>query len=135
MGPIAIIDRGRGPQLAGTRITVYDIIPYLEGGEGADYIAAVLSLSTAEVLALMQYIEEHKAEVMAVHRQIEERIARGNPPEIEARLASSPTHKRIQARLAELQRQRSQEETNGTAAGSPSATLSWRNQNGGPGLL
>jgi uncharacterized protein (DUF433 family) len=27
-----IIDRGRGPEIAGTRITVYDIVDYLEEG-------------------------------------------------------------------------------------------------------
>lgn len=113
MKPIAIIDRGRGPQVAGTRITVYDIIPYLERGRSPNFIAALLNLSTAEVLTLMHYIEEHKDEVMAVHRRIEERIAKGNPPEIEARMANSPTHALIQARLAEIQRRRAQEANNG----------------------
>src|SRR5262249_5285597 len=99
----------RGPELATIRITVYDVIPYLEAGHTPTYIAAVLSLSTAEVLALMQYIEEHKEEVMAEHRKIEERIARGNPPEVQARLRESPIHAKIQARLAEIQRQRGEE--------------------------
>ena len=109
MEPIAIIDCGRGPQLASTRITVYDIIPYLEGGDSANYIAAVFSLTRAEVQVLIQYIEEHKEEVMAVHRQIEERMAKGNPPEIEARMAGSPARAVIQARWAEIQRRRAQE--------------------------
>jgi uncharacterized protein (DUF433 family) len=112
---IAIIDRGRGPELAGIRITVFDIIPYLKAGRSPTYIAAVLGLSTDEVLALMQYIEEHKEEVMAENAKIEERIARGNPPEIEARLKNSPTHALIKARLAERERQRSQEESNGAS--------------------
>ncbi|MBV9124267.1 MAG: DUF433 domain-containing protein [Planctomycetes bacterium] len=115
MQQIAIIDRGRGPELAGTRITVFDIIPYLEAGHGPTYIAAVLNLSTEEVKALMQYIEDHKAEVMAENQKIEERIARGNPPEIEARLQDSPLHALIQARLAERLRQLSQEEENGSS--------------------
>jgi uncharacterized protein (DUF433 family) len=109
MEPIAIIDRGRGPQLASTRITVFDVIHYLEGGHSANYIALVLGITLAEVQALIHYIEEHKDEVMAAHRQIEERIARGNPPEVEARLANSPTHAMIQARWAEIQRKRAQE--------------------------
>ncbi len=90
MDPIRIINTGSGPRLAGTRITVYDVVHYLEGGHSANYIALVLRLTLAEVRALIQYIEEHKEEVMAVHRQIEERIARGNPPEIEERMAKSP---------------------------------------------
>ena len=28
---LAIIDRGRGPEIAGTRVTVYHIVHYLEG--------------------------------------------------------------------------------------------------------
>ena len=84
-----IINRGRGPELAGTRITVYDVIPYLEAGRSPTYIAAVLGLGTEEVFTLARYIDEHREEVMAVHRKIEERIARGNPPEIEAKLQDS----------------------------------------------
>jgi uncharacterized protein (DUF433 family) len=69
---IEIIHRGRGPELAGIRITVYDLIPYLQAGHGPTYIAAVLGLSTDEVKALMQYIEDHKEEVMAENKKIEE---------------------------------------------------------------
>jgi uncharacterized protein (DUF433 family) len=109
MQQVVIIDRGRGPELAGTRITVFDLIPYLEAGRSPDYIAAVLELSKAEVDALMQYIEEHRVEVMAEHAKIEERIKRGNPPEVEALLQASPTHALIQARLAERLLQPTQE--------------------------
>jgi uncharacterized protein (DUF433 family) len=112
MQEIKIRDRGRGPELARIRITVYDLIPYLEAGETPAYIADVLSLSTEEVLALMQYIEDHKEEVMAVHRQIEERIARGNPPEVEAR--REERHAKLMALKAELERKRLQGGTNGT---------------------
>jgi uncharacterized protein (DUF433 family) len=109
---IAIIDRGRGPELAGTRITVYDIIPYLEKGWHPSSIALVYDLSTDEVLTLIQYIEEHKDEVMAVHQQIEERIARGNPPEVEAKIQAN--RPRFLARLAEL-RNGQDKETNGAS--------------------
>jgi uncharacterized protein (DUF433 family) len=76
-------------RIAGTRITVWDIVHYLEKGRSPEYIAAVLPLTVEQVQAAIQYIAEHREEVMAVHRQIEERIARGNPPEIEAKLAQS----------------------------------------------
>jgi len=108
MDPI-IIDRGRGPELAGTRTTVYDVIPYLEAGRSAEYIAAAMWHTTQEIEVLIRYIEDHREEVMVVHRQIEERIARGNPPEIEARLAASPMHAKIQARWAEIRAKRAQE--------------------------
>jgi hypothetical protein len=32
MREIAIIDRGRGPELAGTRITVFDVLHYFDAG-------------------------------------------------------------------------------------------------------
>jgi uncharacterized protein (DUF433 family) len=113
MGAITIIDRGRGPELAGTRITVFDVIHYHQAGHSPTYIASILGLSTAEVLALLEYVEQHKDEVMEMNRKIEERIARGNPPEVEKRLEGSPSHARIQARWEELQRQRSQGGDNG----------------------
>ena len=52
----------------------------------------MIALRVAEVQALAGYIEEHKDEVMAVHRQIEERIAQGNPPEVVALLEQSRRH-------------------------------------------
>jgi uncharacterized protein (DUF433 family) len=81
-----IINRGRGPEIEGTRITVYDILDYTEDGWHHTAIAAWLRLSSAQVLAAIRYIEEHKDEVMANYRKILERCARGNPPEIQAKL-------------------------------------------------
>jgi hypothetical protein len=74
-----------------------------------------LGLSTREVLALMQYIEEHKEEVMAENAKIEARIARGNPPEIEARMAASPARALIEAHKEKIRRRN--QEANG--AGNP----------------
>jgi uncharacterized protein (DUF433 family) len=110
--PIEIYDRGRGPELKRIRITVYDIIPYLEAGWHPSYIPTVLPITTAEVTALIRYIEEHKEEVMAQHRKIEERFARGNPPEIKAKFRAS--HAKFLALKAELQRKR-QQEANGAS--------------------
>lgn len=111
MGPLVIVDRGGTPRLANSRINVYDVVHYLEGGHSANYIALVLRITLAETRALIQYIEEHKEEVMAVHRKIEERIARGNPPEVEAKLRAS--HAKLLALKAELEGKRPQEESNG----------------------
>jgi uncharacterized protein (DUF433 family) len=94
-------------RIAGTRITVWDITYYLEKGRGPEYIAEVLPVTAEQVRAAIEYIEAHKEEVMAVHRQIEERHARGNPPEVEAKLAQ--TRAKMQAWLKERQREKSQE--------------------------
>ena len=46
-----IIDRGRGPEIAGTRITVFDVLDYLQAGWDDKGIAVVLSLGTDQVRA------------------------------------------------------------------------------------
>jgi uncharacterized protein (DUF433 family) len=81
-----IIDRGRGPEIEDTRITVYDIMDYYRDGMHHTLIAAKLRLSSAQVLAAIQYIEEHKEQVLADYQEILDRCARGNPPEIQAKL-------------------------------------------------
>jgi uncharacterized protein (DUF433 family) len=102
MQPIEIHDRGRGPELKGTRITVYDVVPYRLAGRPPDYIAWALNITPPEVEALFRYMDEHYEEVMAVHWKIEERNARGNPPEVEEKLKASRA--KLQAMLAERQR-------------------------------
>ena len=95
-----IIDRGRGPEIAGTRITVYDIMDYYKHRWHHSTIALHLGISSAEVVAAIQYIEEHKEEVTAAYQEILDRSARGNPPEIRAKLKE--TRARLRARLEEL---------------------------------
>ncbi|HEV3004956.1 MAG TPA: DUF433 domain-containing protein [Pirellulales bacterium] len=85
----AIIDRGRGPEIAGTRITVYDIMDYYQQGWHHTGIAARLRISSRQVIAAIEYIEANRDEVHAVYQEILERNARGNPPEIRARLEAS----------------------------------------------
>jgi uncharacterized protein (DUF433 family) len=89
MEPIRIIDRGRGPELDHIRITVFDILPYLQSGWHPTSVAAVFGISTAEVDALVQYIHEHEPEVLAENQKIVERIDRGNAPEVESKRRTS----------------------------------------------
>ncbi len=76
-------------RIEGTRITIWDVLHYLEAGWSRPDIAATLHLTETQVAAAASYIEEHRDEVMVVHRQIEDRKARGNPPEILAKAAKS----------------------------------------------
>jgi uncharacterized protein (DUF433 family) len=76
-------------RIAGTRITIWDVLHYLEAGWSRPDIAATLHLTEAQVAAAARYIEDHRDEVMVVHRQIEDRKARGNPPDIVAKAAKS----------------------------------------------
>ena len=72
-----IIDRGRGPEIAGTRITVYDILDYTTMNWHHTAIAAMFRISSRQVLAAVQYIEDHKDEVMAEYQK-----QTGNAPEL-----------------------------------------------------
>lgn len=104
MDPL-IIDRGRGPEIAGTRITVYDVLDYVEGGWHSSAIATLFRISTHEVNAATAYIEAHKEEVLAEYQKILDRAAQGNPPEIQAWLDGA--YARMKARASK------QKESNG----------------------
>ena len=78
-------------RIAGTRITVWDVLHYLDTGWSRPEIAVTLHLSDAQVDAVARYIADHKEELMAVHQQIEARKACGNSPEMTAELAQSRT--------------------------------------------
>src|SRR5687768_17508479 len=96
-----IINQGRCPRIAGTRITVYDVMDYLQAGwseQGTEFIHLI---SREQVVAAKRYIEEHRNEVMAVYQRILERDAAGNPPELQSRLDA--THKRVQEMIRQRQ--------------------------------
>ena len=50
-----IINRGRGPEIEGTRITVYDIWDYAREGDHHTYIAAALNISQPTTISQLQY--------------------------------------------------------------------------------
>ncbi len=102
-----IIDRGRGPEIAGTRITVYDVLDYHKTGWHRDMIADTLSLSSQQVEVAIRYIDEHRDEVMEVYARILARDARGNPPELKAKLDALRGTAR--AKLEELRRSKRSE--------------------------
>jgi uncharacterized protein (DUF433 family) len=87
-------------RIDGTRITVWDVLHYLEYGCTTAEICRWLPVTAEQVAAAVEYIEANRDYVMEVHRQIEERNARGNPPEIEEKL------KRTEARMEEWLRDR-----------------------------
>jgi uncharacterized protein (DUF433 family) len=107
MHEATIIDRGRGPEIAGTRITVYTILECLQEGWRPDLIAFWYHLGENQVEAAIRYIDEHKEEVAADYQKIMERINRGNPPELQAKLDAA--HERLQAMIRERRRGQAQE--------------------------
>jgi uncharacterized protein (DUF433 family) len=79
-----IHDRGRGPEIKGTRITVFAILDYLLLAWDPNQIAVQFRLSSQQVCAAVDYINEHTLEVLRDYVKILERVERGNPPEIQA---------------------------------------------------
>jgi uncharacterized protein (DUF433 family) len=94
-----IIDRGRGPEIEGTRITVFDIWDYARQNWHRDAIAATLRLSSTQIAAALAYIDEHKDDVLAQYEQILERERRGNSPELKAKLDA--LHEKWQVKLTQ----------------------------------
>jgi uncharacterized protein (DUF433 family) len=84
-----IHDRGRGPEIKGTRITVYDVLDYALECWPPERIAAWFDISPRQVEAAVDYIREHTIEVLTEFVKILERSARGNPPELQAKLDAS----------------------------------------------
>jgi uncharacterized protein (DUF433 family) len=104
-----IINRGRGPEIEGTRITVYDVLDYTSQGWHRDRIAALFRLSSRAIQAALDYIDQHHDDVLASYQRIRARQkAYQYAPDVAAKIAAS--RQRAQARLAALTSSRSEEE-------------------------
>jgi uncharacterized protein (DUF433 family) len=101
-----IHDRGRGPEIEGTRITIYDVFEYLKSGWHPTAIAGLFRLSSHQVQAALEYIDSHRDEVEADFQEIMARVQQGNPPELLEKFRLS--RDRLQEKLAEV-RQREPE--------------------------
>ncbi len=96
-----IIDRGRGPEIEGTRITVYDVVDYWRKGWEHDQIAGLFRLPPDDILEAVRFIEQHHDQVMADYQRIVERHRDVHyPPDVKARLLRN--REKFQAKLAEL---------------------------------
>jgi uncharacterized protein (DUF433 family) len=84
-----IIDRGRGPEIEGTRVTVYRIMDFLRERSAPAAVAAELNLSAAQVEAALQYIAAHRDDVEAEYERIVARNTRGNPEWVQRGAAKS----------------------------------------------
>jgi uncharacterized protein (DUF433 family) len=79
-----IIDRGRGPEIEGTRVTVYRIMDFVRDGSSRSRISAELDLSTEQVEAALDYIDTNREEVEKEYLRVLDRVQRRNPPQVEA---------------------------------------------------
>ena len=101
-----INDRGRGPELVGTRITVYHLLPhFLDPGETEASICRAYQLTPEQVAAARAYVLNNPDAVLAEHLKIEARMAAGNPPEvIEQAKRTRATFLRFREWLAEREK-------------------------------
>jgi hypothetical protein len=75
--------RGRGPEIIGTRITIFNLLPHLMDPNTTEvYLSELYGLTPEEVAAARAYTLIHWDAVWAEHLRIEARIAEGNPPNV-----------------------------------------------------
>src|SRR5437763_743606 len=85
MKPIVeIVDRGRGPQLSNSRITVQDLVPYFQEKYTYQQIMEMMPVLTVEdIQTVERYVQDNHDAVMEQDRRIRERqAARRKPPEV-----------------------------------------------------
>jgi uncharacterized protein (DUF433 family) len=105
-----IHDRGRGPEIKGTRITVYSILDFVILGWHRERIADFFKLHPEEVEAAMEYIRDHTLQVMRNYVKILERSEQGNPPELQAKLDAS--HKKFLELVSAVREAKARGDTN-----------------------
>src|SRR4051794_6224214 len=110
-----IHDRGRGPEIAGTRITVYNLLQsFLDPTVTEEEICRTYELTARQVAAARAYVLGNPETVLARHLQIEERLAAGNPPEVrESAERAMATFKSFKEWLAKRQAKNHEEDKNG----------------------
>jgi uncharacterized protein (DUF433 family) len=107
-----IYDRGRGPEIKGTRITVYAVMDYYKHGWKREHIAGLFRLPPDWIQAAIDYIESHREEVQREYQKILDRHHNYEyPPEVKAKIAQN--HEKLQRLRAELQARRA-EQSGGT---------------------
>lgn len=62
-GGDGIVHTERGLTIAGTRITLYDVMDYVTAGWRPEEIAGILPLPRAQVDAALDYIDAHRSEI------------------------------------------------------------------------
>lgn len=66
----AIIRTERGLTIAGTRITLYDVMAYLIGRHPPKFIRSLFDLTEAQMDAALSYIEENRAVIEAEYQTV-----------------------------------------------------------------
>lgn len=108
-GQSLIIRTERGLTIAGTRITLYDVMDYVSAQYPPKFIRAMLSLTDEQVNAALSYIKAHRAEVEAEYQTILQEAEElrqyweEQNRELFARIAAKPPKPGTEAIRAKLQ--------------------------------
>lgn len=111
---IVIRRSDRGLSVAGTRITLYDILDYLRAGWSSQRIRDLFGLTEEQIAGVLAYINAHRAEVESEYVQVlqtaeeNRRYWEEQNRERLARIAQSPPPPGREALYAELQRRRAE---------------------------
>ena len=74
-------ERGQGPEIVGTRLTVYNLFTeFLDPTATEAHICRLYGLTPEQVASDRAYVLNNPDTVLARHLEIEERLAVGNPP-------------------------------------------------------
>jgi uncharacterized protein (DUF433 family) len=93
-----IIDRGRGPEVAGTRVTVYRIMDFVREGAMPDRIAAELNLTTEQVHAALDYIDQNRTRVDGEYQAILNRLRKQQASSNQVSVSPEELKRRIRLR-------------------------------------
>jgi uncharacterized protein (DUF433 family) len=69
-GQAAIIRTERGLTIAGTRITLYDVMDYTTAQYPPEFIRGLFNLTDGQISAALSYIQTHRAEVEAEYHLV-----------------------------------------------------------------
>ena len=111
-GQTAIIRTERGLTIAGTRITLYDVMDYVTEQYPPKFIRTMLDLTDEQVDVALSYIETHRVEIEAEYQSVlkETEALRQyyeeQNRELEAHIASKPSRPGTEAIHAKLQAER-----------------------------
>lgn len=88
------------PAVRGTRLSIYSIMDFHIAGDSAAFVAESFGIGLEDAQAAMQYIDEHREELMPRYLEIVERNRRGNSSHVEALFAKS--HEKLMRLKAEM---------------------------------
>jgi uncharacterized protein (DUF433 family) len=105
----SIIDRGRGPEIAGSRITVYDVLAETRAGRPVEQLAREWQLTVGQIELALRYIDDHREEVEREWAEIQAQNERDRR-EFEATYADriAASHEKLMRMKAEFDRRRAE---------------------------